>query len=104
MFAKESLNIGVVCGEHSGDRLGYGLINEIKKNVNVNLYGVGGPKLESLGFESEFNFSELNIMGLIEPIKNFKKLSKFRKSLIIPELNTPNPFYSDNILSLQKIL
>ena len=80
MFAKESLNIGVVCGEHSGDRLGYGLINEIKKNVNVNLYGVGGPKLESLGFESEFNFSELNIMGLIEPIKNFKKLSKFRRS------------------------
>ena len=35
------LNIGVVCGEHSGDRLGAGLINEIKKNSEVNLYGVG---------------------------------------------------------------
>ena len=93
MFAKESLNIGVVCGEHSGDRLGYGLINEIKKNVNVNLYGVGGPKLESLGFESEFNFSELNIMGLIEPIKNFKKLSKFRRSLIKLFINKDIDFF-----------
>ena len=54
------LNIGVVCGEHSGDRLGAGLINEIKKNSEVNLYGVGGPKLEELGVNSEFNFSEIN--------------------------------------------
>ena len=42
MFQKESLNIGIVCGEHSGDRLGFGLVQEIKKNVDVNLYGVGG--------------------------------------------------------------
>ena len=82
MFQKESLNIGIVCGEHSGDRLGFGLIQEIKKNVDVNLYGVGGPKLESLGFKSEFDFSELNIMGLVEPIKKFHKLTKLRKNLI----------------------
>ena len=82
MFQKESLNIGIVCGEHSGDRLGFGLVQEIKKNVDVNLYGVGGPKLESLGFKSEFDFSELNIMGLVEPIKKFRKLTKLRKNLI----------------------
>jgi lipid-A-disaccharide synthase len=82
VFQKESLNIGIVCGEHSGDRLGFGLIQEIKKNVDVNLYGVGGPKLESLGFKSEFDFSELNIMGLVEPIKKFHKLTKLRKNLI----------------------
>ena len=62
---KELLNIGIVCGEHSGDRLGADLINEIKHTFQVNLYGVGGPKLEALGVKSEFNFSELNIMGLI---------------------------------------
>ena len=82
MSQKESLNIGIVCGEHSGDRLGADLINEIKKNSSVNLYGVGGPKLEALGIKSEFNFSELNIMGLVDPFINFRKLSRLRKNLI----------------------
>ena len=52
MSKKDVLNIGIVCGEHSGDRLGAGLIEELKKNYDVNLYGVGGPKLEKLGLKS----------------------------------------------------
>ena len=79
---KELLNIGIVCGEHSGDRLGADLINEIKHTFQVNLYGVGGPKLEALGVKSEFNFSELNIMGLIDPLINYRKLTKLRNNLI----------------------
>ena len=49
MSNKDILNIGIVCGEHSGDRLGSGLIEELKKYHDINLYGVGGPKLEKLG-------------------------------------------------------
>ena len=82
MPTKSALNIGVVCGEHSGDRLGAGLIKEIKKNSDINLYGIGGPKLEELGFKSEFDFSEINIMGLVQPLINYRKLSKLRSSLI----------------------
>ena len=82
MSQKELLNIGIVCGEHSGDRLGADLITEIKQTFQVNLYGVGGPKLEALGVKSEFNFSELNIMGLIDPLINYRKLTKLRKNLI----------------------
>ena len=82
MPTKSALNIGVVCGEHSGDRLGAGLIKEIKKNSDINLYGIGGPKLEELGFKSEFDFSEINIMGLVQPLINYRKLSKLRRSLI----------------------
>ena len=41
MSKKDVLNIGIVCGEHSGDRLGAGLIEELKKQYDVNLYGVG---------------------------------------------------------------
>ena len=51
MSKKNVLNIGIVCGEHSGDRIGAGLIEELKKNYTVNLYGVGGPKLEKLGLK-----------------------------------------------------
>ena len=82
MSQERSLNIGVVCGEHSGDRLGSDLIKEIKKHVDINLYGVGGPRLEELGVRSEFDFSEINIMGLVEPLANFRRLNNLRNSLI----------------------
>ena len=82
MTQNHPLKIGIVCGEHSGDRLGAELITELKKTHDLNLYGVGGPKLEALGVSSLFNFSEINIMGLIDPLVNYRKLSQLRKSLI----------------------
>ena len=82
MSQRRPLNIGIVCGEHSGDRLGSAFIQEIKKHSEVNLYGVGGPKLIELGLRPEFNFSEINIMGLVEPLFNYRRLSSLRNSLI----------------------
>ena len=82
MAQENTINIGIVCGEHSGDRLGAGIIQEIKKVSNVNLYGVGGPKLEKLGVDSIFDFSEINIMGIIEPLKKYWKIRKHRNDLI----------------------
>ncbi len=49
MIKDRSLKIGVVCGEHSGDTLGAHLISELKKHKDIELLGVGGPKLENLG-------------------------------------------------------
>ena len=82
MSQRRPLNIGIVCGEHSGDRLGSAFIKEIKKHSEVNLYGVGGPNLIELGLRPEFNFSEINIMGLVEPLLNYRRLSSLRNSLI----------------------
>ena len=82
MPTNKYLNIGIVCGEHSGDRLGAGIIKEIKKDSEINLYGIGGPKLEELGFKSEFDFSEINMMGLIQPLMNYRKLTSLRSALI----------------------
>ena len=61
---------------------GAGIIKEIKKDSEINLYGIGGPRLEELGFKSEFDFSEINIMGLIQPLMNYRKLTSLRGSLI----------------------
>ena len=74
MTQNNPLKIGIVCGEHSGDRLGAELITELKKTHNLDLFGVGGPKLEALGVSSLFNFSEINIMGLIDPLINYSCL------------------------------
>ena len=61
MTQNHPLKIGIVCGEHSGDRLGAELITELKRTHNLDLFGVGGPKLEALGVSSLFNFSEINL-------------------------------------------
>ncbi|MBR51754.1 MAG: lipid-A-disaccharide synthase [Gammaproteobacteria bacterium] len=82
MPQKDLLKIGIVCGEHSGDMLGSNLISEIQKEYDVKLYGVGGPKLENIGLKSEFDFSKLNIMGLVDPLKKYFKISQLRKNLI----------------------
>ena len=58
------------------------LITELKKTHNLDLFGVGGPKLEALGVSSLFNFSEINIMGLIDPLINYRRLLQLRESLI----------------------
>ena len=81
-MSTDHLRIGVVCGEHSGDRLGASLIKEIKKNHNVSLCGVGGPEIEAIGLNSNFNFNDLQIMGLVEPIFKYRSLSKKRDKLI----------------------
>ena len=76
------LKIGVVCGEHSGDSLGAEIIQELKKNKEVKLFGIGGPKLENLGLNSYFDFKELQIMGIVEPLLKYRSLTKRRNELI----------------------
>ena len=81
MITDNPLKIGIVCGELSGDALGANLISELKKHKHIQLFGVGGPKLESLGLNSQFNYEELQIMGIVDPILNYRNLSKRREKL-----------------------
>ena len=82
MQTKKTLRVGIVVGEHSGDLLGSELIKSLKNDNDIELYGIGGPKLSDLGLNSEFDFKKINVMGLIEPIKNFRELNKLRNKLI----------------------
>ena len=49
MPIKKKLKIGIVAGEYSGDALGAGIIHALKNQNDVDLFGVGGPKLVSQG-------------------------------------------------------
>ena len=82
MNSKPVIKIGIVAGEKSGDRLGAKIISELKKFNDVELYGVGGPKLENEGLNSIFNFEKLHVMGLIEPLVKINELLGYRKKLI----------------------
>ena len=79
MSNKQDIKIGIVIGEHSGDILGSKIIESLKKEFNVHLVGVGGPLTEKHGLKSIFNFKDLHIMGLIEPLLNIRKLLNHRK-------------------------
>jgi len=78
---KDSIKIGIVAGEHSGDILGENLVKALKEIKNVEIFGVGGPRMESQGLKSLFDFNNLNIMGLVEPILNYSKIMSYKNDL-----------------------
>ncbi len=78
---KDSLKVGIVAGEHSGDILGSNLLKALKKIRNIEIYGVGGPKMERQGLKSTFDFNNLNIMGLVDPILNYSKIMSHKNDL-----------------------
>ena len=79
---KPIIKVGIVAGEYSGDRLGAKIISGLKKTHDVQLYGVGGPKISQEGLNSIFDFSKLHVMGLIEPLLKFRQLKRLQKKII----------------------
>ena len=65
MQNSEVIKIGIIAGEHSGDLIGSKLIEQIKKDHKIKIYGIGGPMLTKVGLKSKFDFNELQVMGLI---------------------------------------
>jgi lipid-A-disaccharide synthase len=81
--SRKKLKVGIIAAEHSGDRLGANLITSMKDLYEVELFGLGGPEVAKLGISSphNLNYQDLQVMGLIDPLLNLRKLLIIRKKL-----------------------
>jgi len=77
------LKIGIVVGEVSGDTLGAKLIRSFREQgIDAEFEGIGGPQMIAEGFNSYYPMDILSVMGLVEVLKDIKKLFAVRDGLV----------------------
>lgn len=70
----------LVAGEASGDALGAGLVEELRKRFpDARFAGIGGDAMRSAGVETWYDASELAVMGLFEVLRHLPRLLKLRR-------------------------
>ena len=74
---------GIVAGEPSGDRLGAGLMQALKRDQpDCRFVGIGGPLMKAQGLECLVDMDRLSINGFAEPIKRLPELVSILRLLL----------------------
>lgn len=73
----------LVAGEVSGDRLGAGLIESLRRTYpQAQFVGIGGPAMTKVGFQAWFDIRELAVMGLLEVLRHLPRLWRLKRQVI----------------------
>jgi len=85
-----SMRIGIVAGETSGDILGSGLIKALKKRFpDLLVEGIGGELMVAQGCRSHYPMERLSVMGLVEVLGRLPELLKARRKLVNYFISNP---------------
>ena len=77
--------LACVAGEPSGDLLAapvLSALNQIPDMANLEVYGIGGPRMQAEGMRSDWPMETLSVRGYVEAIKQLPAILKLRKELI----------------------
>ena len=96
LFDKVSLvsKLACVAGEPSGDLLAAPVLSALKQipdTSNLEVYGIGGPRMQAEGLRSDWPMETLSVRGYVEAIKQLPAILKLRKELIANLLGEGRP-------------
>lgn len=77
--------LACVAGEPSGDLLAAPVLSALKQipeTSKLQVYGVGGPRMQAQGLRSDWPMETLSVRGYVEAIKQLPSILKLRKELI----------------------
>lgn len=90
IISERAFTIGIVAGEASGDILGAGLIQSLRRRYpNARFAGIGGEEMQAEGFHSLVPMDRLSVMGLVEVLERLRELVSIRKRVRDYFLTTP---------------
>ena len=76
------VRIAMVAGEASGDLLASHLMAALKAKLpDAVFYGIGGPKMQALGFDAWWPMEKLAVMGYVDALKHYREISGIRRQL-----------------------
>lgn len=96
LFDRASLVSKLVCvaGEPSGDLLAapaLSALRQIPETSNLEVYGIGGPRMQAEGLRSDWPMETLSVRGYVEAVKQLPAILKLRKELITNLLGKDRP-------------
>ena len=86
--------LACVAGEPSGDLLAapvLSALNQIPDMAGLQVYGIGGPRMQAEGLSSNWPMDTLSVRGYVEAIKQLPAILKMRKELIAHLLGEGRP-------------
>jgi len=75
--------IALVAGEASGDLLAAHLIEALRRRLpDAEFFGIGGPKMQSAGFDAWWPAERLAVRGYAEVLRHYREITGIRRALL----------------------
>ncbi|MBB3256572.1 lipid-A-disaccharide synthase [Paraburkholderia bannensis] len=77
------LRLAMVAGEPSGDLLASSLLKGLTSKLpdTAQYYGIGGPRMQAVGFDAHWPMDKLTVRGYVEALKHIPEILRIRREL-----------------------